>query len=101
MNEADLASSFSGFDDIISIQPIFFARIQRIQRNFATISLMKNDTRFATNNSIGNKPKPKPKPTKHGKTYFANGDFLYFHYCCDNFNDVVSGLLTLNAILSG
>lgn len=31
-----------------------------------------------------------PKPTKHGKTYYAKGDFLYFHYCCDNYNDVVS-----------
>lgn len=30
------------------------------------------------------------RPSKHGKSYFAKGDFLYFHYCCDNYNDVVS-----------
>lgn len=35
-------------------------------------------------------PSEIPRPTKHGKTYYAKGDFLYFHYCCDNYNDVVS-----------
>lgn len=35
-------------------------------------------------------PSDIPRPTKHGKTYYAKGDFLYFHYCCDNYNDVVS-----------
>lgn len=36
------------------------------------------------------KPSEIPRPTKHGKTYYTKGDFLYFHYRCDNFNDVVS-----------
>lgn len=36
------------------------------------------------------KPCEIPRPIKHGKTYYAKGDFLYFHYCCDNYIDVVS-----------
>lgn len=36
------------------------------------------------------KPSEIPRPTKHGKTYFTKGDFLYFHYSCDNYDDVVS-----------
>lgn len=35
-------------------------------------------------------PSEIPRPTKQGKTYYAKGDFLYYHYCCDNYNDVVS-----------
>lgn len=35
-------------------------------------------------------PSDIPRPSKHGKSYFAKGDFMYFHYCCDNYNDVVS-----------
>lgn len=35
-------------------------------------------------------PSEIPRPTKHGTTYYVKGDFLYFHYCCDNHNDVVS-----------
>lgn len=35
-------------------------------------------------------PSEIPKPTKCGKTYCTKGDFLYFHYGCDNYNDVVS-----------
>lgn len=29
------------------------------------------------------------KPTQNGKSYFVKGDFLYYHYRCDNVNDVV------------
>lgn len=42
------------------------------------------------------KPSEIPRPTKHGKTYYTKGDFSYFHYCCDNYNDVVSWLLANN-----
>ncbi|XP_055316574.1 probable Ufm1-specific protease 1 isoform X1 [Sitodiplosis mosellana] len=33
-------------------------------------------------------PSEIPRPSKHGKSYFSKGDFKYFHYCCDNYNDV-------------
>lgn len=36
------------------------------------------------------KPSEIQRPTKNGKTYYAKGDFTYFHYGCDNYNDVVS-----------
>lgn len=29
------------------------------------------------------------RPTQNGKTYFVKGDFVYYHYRCDNINDVV------------
>lgn len=35
-------------------------------------------------------PSEIPRPSKYGKSYLAKGDFVYFHYCCDNINDVVS-----------
>lgn len=31
-----------------------------------------------------------PRPTKNGKTYYARGEFDYFHYGCDGINDIVS-----------
>lgn len=30
------------------------------------------------------------QPTGHGKSYLVKGNFTYFHYGCDGFNDVVS-----------
>lgn len=36
------------------------------------------------------KPSDIVRPTKNGKTYMSQGDFDYFHYCCDGLNDVVS-----------
>lgn len=32
-------------------------------------------------------PSEIPRPSKNGKTFLAKGDFLYFHYCCDNYDD--------------
>lgn len=29
-------------------------------------------------------------PTEHGKSYLVKGDYTYFHYGCDQYNDVVS-----------
>lgn len=28
-------------------------------------------------------------PTAHGKSYLVKGDYQYFHYFCDGYDDVV------------
>lgn len=47
---------------------------------------------------------PKPANHQHGKTYFAKGDFYYYHYACDKANDIVSmmsvGLQTLISFIN-
>lgn len=48
------------------------------------------DTIKMTNKLLCIKPSEIIRPTKHGKSYFVQGEFDYFHYGCDGLNDVVS-----------
>ena len=34
-------------------------------------------------------------PTKKGRNYLVAGDFTYFHYSCDGYDDVVSVIVLL------
>lgn len=49
-----------------------------------------NFTQTMTYDLLQIKPSDIVRPTKNGKSYFVKGGFDYYHYCCDNLNDVVS-----------
>lgn len=54
------------------------------------MNLNSNDDSKYKYNLLKNVSTVVPQPCVEGKSYLTRGDYLYFHYSCDDVNDVVS-----------